>query len=635
MFKKTWSWLVVTFVLVWFVQNSFLFFANYQHDDADGEFSSFVYKGPFSYCDVLTYAGQIRYSSESPSLLRSDALIKENSGMLFADGNIINVYSGWVLRWVGDVDWTPIVGSILPLLLSVFLLFKITKNILQDGYRNYIAFSLSIIVLLSNFDDFFGVWKFISGYFLDLPQADDIIPVGYNQRFPYGQFSNFIFIYWIHTIIKWWNNPSFKNQMFLAFSLVLCHYTYFYYWSYALPITLGVVIFKLPNWKGFVGLASLYLIGTIHYWDNFLSFNTSEFSVEYLERVKGPQIYSYVGVIVIGVISGWSLIIKNRKVGLALFLIPLFAVLAFKKTVFLFEIGSFYHLLITAFVFVILIAALIFGFIKLQLSKLELINLFNYNLMVVLNALVYVIGYNVQPYHWIFTTYYILLSICLVLTISPLLSRYNLKKVVIGFSLFIVGIGVLNSFRFAERNEPFWNLNADDVEVIDFIEKLPNKPVIGGNNIMPLITFSAHADLFLYTGSTSHSRSSYHELYYRFIDTYKRLKYSDSEILLEYEKYKGHKEYWSIYNSNDTSKRRALGQEWPNNLTLAAEALHHYFLEFDTKIEQLRKELINYNPREYNFELDYLVLHKESLIQKELVGIPVLENSSFVIYKLN
>lgn len=633
--KKDWKWISLTFLVVWLIQNSFLFFAQQMHEEESGEFSSFVYKGPFSYCDVLTYAGQIRYSSDHPSLLRSDALIKENEGLLFADGNIINVYSGWINQLVDDIDLTPIVGSILPLLLSVLLLFKISRLILKEHFKYWLAFGLSVLVLLTNFDDLFGLWKLISGYFLNLPEADDIIPVGYNQRFPYGQFSNFIFIYWIYSILMWRQKPSLKNQLVVAFSLLLGHYTYFYYWSYALPISFGLVLFKFPKWKDYYVLLIAYCLGSAYYWSNFLDFNSTHFAVEYLERVKGPQMYSFTGILIVGLISGWSVIIKNFKVGLITYLLPFLAIFLLQREVNYFSNDSTIHFLFVASLCLVLITSLVYCRIKVGLTDVELLNLFNYYLMVILNALVFIIGYNVQPYHWVFTTYYIVLVICLIFLLKPYLNFQICKRIVVILSILVIVIGGFNSYRFAKRNSPYWSLSSDDLEVIRFFKELPEKPVVGSNNIMPLITFSGHSDLYLFTGSTSHSRSLYKELYYRFIQNYKLLGLSDDEILSIYESYKGHKDYWAIYHAEESESRSDLAREWPKNLTLAAEALHHYFINFDSKKEDLIDALRSFNENDYSFELNYMLVQKGMKFQRSIKAQKVLENDTFIIYTLN
>ena len=183
----------------------------------------------------------------------------------------------------------------------------------------------------------------------------------------------------------------------------------------------------------------------------------------------------------------------------------------------------------------------------------------------------------------------------------------------------------------------FWNLSEDDEAVISFLNEQESKPVIGGNNIMALITFTGHSNAYLYTGSTCHSRSRTHELYYRFIDTYKTLGYSDSLIVVEFEKYKKHTDYWKIYHGYNNDERISLGQKFPDNLTLAAEALHHYFLNFEQRIPELKEELKIHDVNEYNFEWNYIVIYKPTLesvydyTRKDVV----LDNKTYSIIKLS
>jgi hypothetical protein len=625
----------LVFVGIWIIQNSNTFIAYGLHDDAQGEFSKFVYKGALSHCDILNYAGHLRYSGEHPSLLRPDGLIKENKELLFADGNILNVYAGWVLKLVKNIDLVPVVGSILPLFLSVLLIFKISKRLFGEN-KLLFQIGLSVILLLANFDDFLGIGKFIQGFILHAKEMDDTMPLGYNSRFPYGQFSNVIFVYWIYTLIEWLFDKSSKNQILLAVSIILCHYTYFYYWSYALPVTVGCVFFTQSKPKTYLTLTAVYLIGTLHYWINFFEFNALDFAAEYLERVKGPQYFSYVWILIIGLISGYSVFLKNKKLGLLLYILPTICLLILKKINYIFPVGNL-QLILSLDVCVVLLLALVYAIIKIDFTKLELINVFNFYLTFILMSLAYIIGYNVQPYHWIYTTYFTIMAICTIGFLKQFLPSEIFYKFLKGSIVVVVVVGGLNSYRFADRNVMFWNLSEDDEAVILFLNEQDHRPIIGGNNIMPLITFTAHSNAYLYSGSTCHSRSRSHELYYRFINSYKSLGYSDSLIVKEYQKYQKHTDYWEIYHGYDEEKRIQLGQEFPDNLTLAAEVLHHYFLNFEERIPELQKELKLHDVDEYDLEWNYLIIYKPTLeTEFDYVGKDVvLDNKTYAVIKVS
>lgn len=618
-------------ISVWLLQNAQLIIAEAIHDPAQGEFSTFVYKGPLSYCDVLTYAGHVQHAAKHPSLLRPDGLIKENGDLFFADGNIINVYGGWILKLVQDIDLVPIIGSVIPTLLSVLFIMLLTKRLMGEEKLLY-QFGLSIILLLSNFDDFFGIGKFIEGFILHAKEMDDIMPMGYNQRFLYGQFSNVIFLFWLYALIEWIFERSIKNQFLLGFALVLCHFTYFYYWSAALPITIGFLVLKPAKLKTFLTLGVVYFIGSIYYWINFIDFNSTTFAAEYLERVQGPQFFPGIWILVIGVISGYSIILKNTKIGLALYTFPVVCMYLFKKINYVFPEGDL-KLFLALVVCLLLLFLLIYSVVKIHFSKLELLNVFNYYLMFIFINLAYVIGYNVQPYHWAYTTYYTVLSFCVVGFLRQFLPQVLFNKIFKVSITLIVVLGICNSYRFAERNAAFWNLSMDDKEVISFIDSQENTPVIGGNNIMALITFTAHSNAYIYTGTTCHSRSSSHELHHRFIKTYKTLNYSDAMIIAEYKKYEKHTEYWEVYHSYDEKNRVKLGADYPNNITLTAEALHHYFLTFEEKIPQLKAELKAYDKDEFSFEWDYIIIHKPTLESQEtsIHNKIVFENDTYIV----
>jgi hypothetical protein len=229
------------------------------------------------------------------------------------------------------------------------------------------------------------------------------------------------------------------------------------------------------------------------------------------------------------------------------------------------------------------------------------------------------------------------MAVCVIGFSKQYLPSGIFNKILKGSIVVIVVLGGLNSYRFADRNVMFWSLSEDDEAVILFLNEQEHRPVIGGNNIMPLITFTGHSNTFLYSGSTSHSRSRSHELYYRFISTFKRLNYSDSLIVEEYRKYRKHKEYWEVYHGYNEADRIELGKDYPDNLTLAAEVLHHYFLNFESRIPALKEELKKYNVSEFELEWNYLIIHKPTLetsydYSKDDV---VIDNDTYVVIKMS
>ena len=81
----------LTLVLVFILHNAQYIIGSLYERDENTHFTPFAYKAPFSLSeDNLSYAGIIRYSGNHPSVYRHDPLIKENGGLSFADGNIVN-----------------------------------------------------------------------------------------------------------------------------------------------------------------------------------------------------------------------------------------------------------------------------------------------------------------------------------------------------------------------------------------------------------------------------------------------------------------------------------------------------------------------------------------------------------------
>lgn len=502
--QRRFTFIFFTFVVIWGLHNLQFLIASSFHDDQTGEFTTFVYKGPFGYSDVLSYASLIEYAGENPSLYRPDPLVFENSELFFADGNLINVYTGLIYQLVGDIDHTIYVGGILCIFLCVLLIYHIA-DLLLDTPNLWVYAGLSVILLCSNFDDLFGLSKMIEGFFMPSEFLNDVLVLGYNQRFPYTQFSMVIFLFWIFQFLKWQKEGTLKNQLLLGVSIILCHYTYFYYWTVAIAITLGYGLLRWKNRHEWIYLGALYALLSGHFWTQFVQFSSSEFSIEYLERVKGVQTYRLKYIYIFGTITllPFLKLYSHKIITVLTILAPPLGYWFIGKVAYELQPDHWFYLVSKIIFIAGLFGPIILQIVVNKVSGIQLVSLLNYYLIFILCSLWFVIGYNIQPYHWVYASFYFLLVIGLLSNYKSFFDAEKGRKTLLVIASLIIVLGVANSYKFAERNYKFWTLNSDDQEVISFLNS-KDKIVVSGNNIVPLISFTAHTDIQLFRGSTSH-----------------------------------------------------------------------------------------------------------------------------------
>lgn len=602
----------------------------------DTIFTPFAYKAPFGLAeDNLAYAELIRYNANNPSLFTTDGIIKENEGNKFPIGNAVVVYLGMVQNLLGDINLTYYFGGLLPLLLSVILIFK-TIQLFFNEHAIPIAIGVSILILCTNFNDFMGIEKFFNTFLFpdNYQHHGNVVVFGYSQRFVYCQSSLFLLLFWVYRFLVYLKEYSFKNQLLLLASIVLLQYSYFYYWSFAIPFTLALVLISKKNWKEFLTLLGGIILFTTPYWLEVYQFNQTEFYTEYQEKMGGAQTYNGLyGIILIGTINLIPFLKKGRNwFNILLLIAPITLNLIIEFLNYNFQ--SFHP------VFYLTKLTVLPSFITLGLlakywnkwDKTAMICLTNYYLILLFCSLKFILGFNLQPYHWVYTAFYPMIVFTLILAWKPIIKANRLKKIItIAASLTIV-FGVFNAFKTADHNHDFWTIKKDDQAAINFLKEKPYS-VIAGNNMMPIITFAAHTDLYIHEGMTCNSSSMFKESAQRFIHPYKLMGYSDSTILGEFNKYRELEAYHKIFTEGNEAQRDSLSHLYPDNLLGSIEAMFHYFTSPE-KYEAKFKAALNafQNP---NFDLDYLVIYKPTFRGDYafISGNTVFENDTFIIYQ--
>ncbi len=627
LFSKPWTAIIFTWLFIFTLHNAQYIFANLLFSEEGYHFTPFAYKAPFGLSeDNLAYAKMIRHAAEDPTLFVTDGIIKENKGINSPIGNIVIVYLGFIQNLLGDINLTYYFGGFIPLLLSVILIFKIIQIFFQEDAIP-IAAGISVIILCSDFSDFVGLEKFINAVFFPNEYQGDVLVLGYAQRFVYSQSSLFLFLFWIYRLFKFNSNANIKNQLLLGLSLTFLVYAYFYFWSFAIAFTITVVVFKRLKFKQFIYLFSAFILLTFSYWLKFTEFLFTDSYNDFNQNMRGNEYYPLVGIIFLGTTSILPFIQEGKKlINLSIFLGPI--LMGYTIDLITYNLQPF-HPIYKAFQFII--PAVLIGLILLArfVNKWNFKGLFcllNYYIIFGLVSLNFIIGFNIQPYHWVYATFYPVLIFALLLSWKNFI---NIKLVGIT-ALSIVALGLFNSFQSAKHNGKFWRISDNDLEVAEFLNQ-QNKPVIAGNNLMPLITMAAHSDIYIYEGMTCINKSTFSESASRFIEPYKRMGYSDSLIIEEFNKHRKIEDYHQIFISNDVAKRDSLSKVYPDNILGTLETMFHYFTNPEPHLPKFKEALSNHSSPD--FELDLLVIYK-STIPKSL-PLPknsiVFENGNYLI----
>lgn len=624
----------LTLILIFTLHNAQYIIGSLYERDENTLFTPFAYKAPFSLSeDNLSYAGIIRYSGNHPSLYRHDPLIKENGKLSFADGNIVNSYLGLFTKLSGDINTTYYFGGLLPLFLSILLIFKII-SIFFDKHSIPISIGVSIIILCSNFDDVFGINKFLTSFEFLNEYHNNILVLGYSQRFPYCQSTIVFFLFWIYRLILFRESSSTKNQIGLLIALIGLQYSYFYYWSFAIPITAAMLFFDKKHPREFIIVLVGYLLLSSHFWFKFIGFNQLDFLEEYRERIKGIEVFPMSGILLFGTLCLLPFINQGRKwFNILLYLMPFGWVLSFRLLSVYFEYFP-QFIYITKFIFpVSIFTGILLAGIWNKWKNWAMLSLINYYLIFFFCNLKFVLGYNIQPYHWVYASYFPFLVLNLIVVWKDIINLTRIKYAVVIGSTLTVLFGFLNSYKSAEKNHAFWSISNHEKEVIDLLNKNPYS-VIAGNNMMPLITFTAHSDVYLYEGSCSHKRAMYEESAQRFIHPYKLMGYSDSLIVKEYRKYENIGDYHQIVISNNSSARDSLSRVYPDNILGSIEVMWCYFMEPEKYIHKFYTSLEKYKIP--NYELDYLVIYTPTFKgdYSKIRGEKILENKLFKVYSI-
>lgn len=597
----------------------------------------FAYKAPFGLAeDNIAYACMTRYASKHPQLYVPNGVVKENKNQRFAIGNVVILYQGILHRLLGDINLTYYIGGLLPIFIGVILIFKIIQLFFQQ-HAIPIAVGSSILIFCSNFNDFFGILQFLDGIFFQENYHGNYLVFGYSQRFTYAQSALPFFLFWIYRFLRYREESNFKNQALLILSLIGLQYAYFYYWTYAIPIVIASIIVEKKQWKEWKLLLLGYVVGSAHFWWQYYTFTQLDFYTEYQQKMQGVETFPLFWILIVGSLNILPFLRRTNK---------LLTAGIFSAPIGIYIMVEFIHyygippsnFIYKSYSYILPFPLIIFGFLALKKKHWgpqAFLSLSNYFLIILLCCLKFIIGFNIQPFHWVYTAFYPLLIVSLISVWKNYIHSKHLKWTVISSSLIIIIIGITNSFKLAQFNYKFWTIHDDEIEVINHLKEHPYS-VIAGNNMMPLITFLAHTDLYIYEGISCNNISTFDESAQRFIHPYKLMGYSNEGIIEEYKKYEQIPKYHQLYTKGNIFERDSLSKVYPDNILGSVEAMLHYFMSPSDYLSKFKQAISNYN-NSTQFEMNKLIIYKPTFKgnYSKIKGLKVFENETFIIYNVS
>jgi hypothetical protein len=582
-----------------------------------GSFNMTTLKGDQGFSlDIATYMSQIRNSwNEGFSVFQRDPFIKENAGLNFPNGNLVYAAVSFFYFFTSSPIVVYFISVFFSILISVFLLYRITILLTDNAVNSKMVFIVSICLLyLSSFDSMLTANNFL----INLKGSGVVRNLGYTGRFPNIEFSLVFLIFWFYRWVKCLKTPTVANWILLGLALAVLQYCYFYFWTGACFFT-GIHLFfsSVRNrtfFKKSLWIFGTYFIFTLPFWIKFFQFNHTDFAKEFTVRCRqihthAPQLFSkifFFSMVAFG-LDFLTCYLKNRKFNLQLFI----------QTI--------------------------------KESELQLYLFFSVYILLNIQVLA---GITIQNYHWevaFFYPVFILLFIPYLTKAAELLKTLfkngsGFKKIAFyTIVLFITASALLNNIRFGKLYAPFLYLSAAEKELIDKIKKdIPENSVLMSNSFSLMGLINANSNVYTYIPYSFVSNCSDAELTGRLVNGFKTMGYTSNQ--LQNEMKKGEK--WLTFLSSENLQKMTFTNgpaSIPDNFlslvyvyggTYYDNKLKDYVYtkSLEEKIENAGKE----NLFQKN-ELDYFIIYKSILPHdyvKPVGPVLIFENSAFEIYKL-
>lgn len=568
-----------------------------------GEFSLYLYKGALGISqDLISYGFQINQVFNDLSLFRVDPATVSNNNLVFPDGNLVALYGAFWLKITGSLTWTTILAPLPVLFISAVFVFKLVGLFFENKKIWWTALMLSLC-FLTGFDDILGLRKlsnYLMGGELFIPGTNHLV-MGYLRRFPHAQISSMVFFACLYFLISFLKGRRQKHFYLLVIFLAISQYIYFHYWTFLLAFT---VLLLLPEIKRhyllFVKGLGVWLVLILPYVYTAINFSLHPLSAAFKEKMSGFPDYSFFGVYALYLILS---LFRNKR-QLSFILIPLIVDLMILGAGYVFQPFHWVPTLLKGAVVLYCFFAIFQMQAGSDVKLSQRVNNVNFLLTFLLLKLDYLIGFNVEPYHWVYIATFPIFVIASIVEFkdSQLWSKRFIIPTMTAFIVFGAG---LNGMNYARANYRFWTFDDSESEVLAYLKSKDETLLIGGNNFALNASLAVNSQHKLYSGISHLGDLSQEQSCQRLIHSYFLLGYGKEEVFDEYMQYKSYPQYLESYRFEKDS----LGSEWPANISLVTEVILDYW-HWPEYFEEDFQQYLDQQTMEIAYEPDVLLLYR-------------------------
>ena len=454
-------------VLVWVVQVLPYLLGVYWGGSEN--FSTFLYKGAIGIAqDLVTYGFQANHALQEPTFFRVDPVTINEQFIQFPEGNIIILFLGLALYFLSDLTWVSIFLPLPFILISVLLIHQIV-NLSMKSFHKYWTFLISVLIFLAGYDDILGFRKLVDFAFhgsVFISRTNSLV-MGYMHRFPNAQVSFTFFLGWLYFVLKYSKRGKNADLYGVVLFMAINQYVYFYYWSFQVILTAMLLAYPMiKRGKQFIGPLTLYLLMVLPFWVNYYWFVQSEVYADFSILISGLDHYSFWGTAVFFFLY----FLLDSKRNWVVFLVPIIFNVGVMSLGYIFQE---YHWVFRAgrimLITFLVITTLVFMCRKRNITQLNLAEN-TYWATCILLHLKFLIGFNIEPYHWVYVGSYPILILCIIQAAGKNKQIAQPKNIIL-MSCFLVSIALFNGMVYAKVNFPYWQWTADESAILRYLRK--------------------------------------------------------------------------------------------------------------------------------------------------------------------
>ena len=616
-FKKNTNLLITILIVLTLLFFPYPLMILYQNIDSSLEgYNSFALttsRGDIYNRDIIVYGNFILSVSNHPGLFLKDIITYEHQNEIVPlQGALPGIIHAMLYSLLKNISLTLIIGSIISTIIIIILLYFISE-LIQQKYK-FSNSHLRTFLLVISFFTFPAVLINLFHFFFIRPILFRHY-INYVSRFINVNHTIIFLLIWFLILIYIFFNEKNDKRLFILLGVALTslQYSYIFFYIPALAFTLFFFLLRGGfNKKTINNLLWIYipwLILSLPYLINFVIFK--EFNKEFINGGGTAFIHP----------SFFGLLFKLFWISFVFFIID-FIYLKQEQNI-----------------------GIENKFTKLLKESSLIISLF-FTSLIILN-LQHIIGYTVQPYHFV---YAFILPILIIITFiqfhkfmiiaqtyfSNNFKLYNLIKKIINylviiFILILVLASIWYSIIFAKQNYVYYYFDDSDVELLNFIKTNTSENAVffaDNTYVNDLIQVNTNRKSLL--GQISLTRVPLSEIHLRLLFGYEKLGFSIEKLIddVNYSSY-----YFPIFVKKVEELELNNPQENMNDI------FHYYHNFYLTGPNQNAEKLINdiliaNANRKQEFKLDY-VIYSENLEKFGDRNNIVFSNKKYIVKKVS